>query len=51
MDLLDKLFITEINLVSQIRPKIKDLTLNTLFQAYDLLCLSVFGKIKGVGDK
>ena len=29
MNLLDKFFITEINLVSQIRPQIKDLTLNT----------------------
>jgi hypothetical protein len=38
MDLLDKLFITEINLVSQIRPKIKDLTLNT-FAAYHFLTI------------
>ena len=29
MNILDKFFITEINLVSQIRPQIKDLTLNT----------------------
>jgi len=29
MNLLDKFFITEIKLVSQIRPQIKDLTLNT----------------------
>ena len=30
MNLLDKFFITEINLVSLIRPQIKDLILNTL---------------------
>jgi hypothetical protein len=30
MNLLDKFFITEINLASRIRPQIKDLTLNTL---------------------
>jgi uncharacterized protein YdiU (UPF0061 family) len=32
MNLLDKFFNTEINLVSQIRPQIKDLTLNTLLE-------------------
>ena len=30
MNILDKFFITEINLVSQIRPQSKDLSLNTL---------------------
>ncbi len=32
MNLLDKFFITEINLVSQIRPQIKDQTLYTTIQ-------------------
>jgi len=38
MNLLDKFFITRINLVSQIRAKIKDLTLNTL-AAYHFLII------------
>jgi hypothetical protein len=42
MDLLDKLFITEINLVSQIRPKIKDLTLNTKIKDLTLNTLAAY---------
>jgi hypothetical protein len=37
MNLLDKFFITEINLVSQIRPQIKDLTLSTPIQNIRLI--------------